>query len=672
MAISFQERASFYTESANAVPQVNAAQFGIVGRFLMPTTIASEQVLFEMSSGADLSRVTLSLTTDLKTKLEISNAAGTTTNVTAGSAWSVGWHTFMVYAPSSGNILHRVDNSAVIQAASGGRPNSALTRLTLGCKRDGTMPSESAMRWLHCCTNSFDATEITALGTWDGTANLAATINGETAIIPFENTDVATLGTVAWVHQREPIFIDDPMTVSWAQSAFDAIPAVRNANVLYDNANVDLMLFSDSFGAPFAERLAFWMASEYARMAGVGIKKLANGARTRAHATDSPIVTTELIGGTGLDDDVADSNNYAWNLDITPVQMAIPMDWGLDMAFPAGTTGTYIASVSGANPASYSGPIAEWMDDDTYGVKLLLRRGCNFRAYDNSTLRDSITFSGSGAIPWASPEILLSEDNSGGRLLNIAPPSGGFAGIEDEAFQIIGSIWENKDIDEGVGYLSIAGGSWSVGGHYANAASSGGTPKQYLDTEINPVIAAFNDSSRKLIFVMSIATESSMNTTVAAWITKMRARCTTLGITNYGFLIVSQFVHTDRATVRTSVTDFDTIAQANPDVCHVSIYKLTKGCFFHDNLNSALGPNTANTAQEYFLDAYDLANGTDYDTTPGRTMLDASDLHLSGVESGRFMGEIMARGLFQSGELAADPASNVSGKQFSLGLSVGI
>jgi hypothetical protein len=672
MSLSLSKNSWMRCESANALLPTGAA--AILLGIKIPASLASEGTILEWTNATDSSLYRISLTTSLQLRLTCSTSLGITAN-SLTAVLSAGWHLIQCSQLSLGvgnNALISFDNGGYTSVVDTARPETALTRLSVGRRWDGTEQLNGIeLREFFLASNQIGGTEkLDSYNAWLAGTSLATPMNGDQLYMALRNDLTLTTGTATFTTPREPIWADDTGYVvgaTWAQSTFDAIQAIRNADVLYDNMNLDCKLDSDSFGGPFNSRLAYWLVNELARFAGTSIKKLANGARVRAHTTDSPIVTADGVGGTAITGDVNDVNNYEWNLGDAAVQMAIPMDWGLDIHLPAGSTGTNIATISAKAPSNYSGPISSWIGaSDTLGCKLLLRRGCDFSSNEGP---QEITYAGDGLVPWATPEILLSEDVSGGRLLEVVAPGGDVASIVDADFQIIGSIWNNKSVAQGIGYLAIAGGSWSVAGHYADLTSDGGQPKQYTDEQINPVIAAFHDPGRKIIFVMSIATEGGMDTTVPLWIAKTKERCATLGITNYGFMIISQFVHTAMSTVRTSVIDFDAIAAADPLVCHVSIYKLTGGCFFHDEGTASLGANDANGAQQYFLEEYDDLYGTDYQTTPGRVMLDGSDLHLNDAPSAQFMAEILARSLFLSGELGSEPVRRTSSR---IGIGMGI
>lgn len=670
----------FLVSSSTAVMYPASGAHGCCFWFYMPATVSAQMTLVEWTNGTDSSRLTFSLDTSKRLVLSGSTSLGVAGSVTS-AALATGWH-FLAGGGGAVNsaLIYSIDGGSTFVLGFINRPSTALTEWNVGRKADGTeICTGTKIIYYFVGASAVSGAEITNIYNGGVAINPTALADGETAVVPFINDMLATTGTVAFACGVEPTFVSDTDVrgVAWTASAIQTMPSIRNGDVLFTNANFDLLMFSDSFGVPATSRLAYHLANELARAAGYPIKKLLQGYRTGASASGNPIVAVlaDLVGTI-----VDDTNNYGWENDGTPIQMAMPLDEGIEVIAEDAVESAKYLTLQFRNPGTYTGPVTTWIQSgDTLTVNPILRvptaNGVTvYQLQDSNGDTSERSVLGSAGIPTPQGSFPLTVDVSGGRDLAIRPDTGSWTTslTPDGAWlDFVGVVGNNTSRGKGIGFGSVAGSSWSVSGHNVNATSSGGTPKQYTDAEIQGVIEAFYHPQRKLIFCLSIATESSMQTPVETWITRLATRCANLGITNYGVLLISQFCHNlgggdadgnaDRNGARNAAIAFDTIAQANPLVCHVSLYKLLNGSYFHTaaGFTGAVDDNDANGPQQKFLADYDTLYGTTYATTPGRTMLDSSNLHLNSLEAPQFMAEVIAR------EILANASTEPTGNAFT-------
>ena len=649
--------------STDLVPKFAAGQFGICTWIKIPATLASPQTIYDSdSNGVDSSQAKLVLNVNRTLSLTITNSTGTFSIYTTPvfNAPSPGWHIIYSYRVTGGAYRISADTTVLKDFPGGTFLDAPLSRIQIGRSFGGNDQLDAQLLYFSSITGVIGPTQLAQLFNNGVPISPALTPVPTNAVLPFINDDVATTGVVAIGSGRQPEFVDDSdITGSWTPSAYDLMPAIRNGNVLFDNANYDLLMFSDSFGVPSTARLSQHLANELARESSAPFKKLMQGYKTTFSTSGNPIVSSVSMSGTQV---VSDTNTYQWENNNTPVRLALPLDDGIEVPVNPFVDAQTLLDVTISNPSVYTGPLSSWIGaGDVIRATPILRKSTvvpllQYRTIDgiSSSPRDD-TLVGNTGLATAQQSKDLTVDVSGSRKILFGPESGAWStstGNPGDYFQFVGLVADNLDTTKGIGFGAVGDSSWSVIGHAVNTSSSAGQPKQYSDAEIEVIINAFHTPGRKLILALSIATEFNMQTNIEAFVSRMEIRCANLGITNFSILLISQFTHvvggvpnlvTNRGDVRNSALAMDAVAAGNPNVAHVSIYKLTDGCFFHNAGQAGFDPNDANGPQQKFLEDYDAAHSTTYAVTPGRVMLDANSIHLGSSPAAQFMAEVAAR-----------------------------
>lgn len=696
MALLLENKNFLYTNTtltgnSNSFPTATASAentFALVFWVYVPTTVASAMCLFDYYNTGDTAEFRLELNTDKTINIFSSKTNGTNGSVDT-TALNNGWNLVQVYkAAGTSQFRYRINGGGQTNATTDTFSyDVTLTELLIGRRKDGSNPADGVrLSYISTWKDIFDTTETAAIYNSGKAKNPATSANVEQDILSLRNSLTPELGSLMFLYGREPKFVNDDDIIdlaaeaAWTDNTYQLMPAVRNAELLYNNGNMDFFMNGDSFTVPSFSRTTYKFIDTLADLCDTKVKKFANFI-TETNDNTNPILAIPAMTDARIDfnDDYAWENGTTWSNADTPTQMATPIYWGNEiLSSPVGLTDPII-SFDFRNCAGASGGFSDWLSPtDSVEATLILRKPTqrplsSFGLADNNGAYETKTLSGVDGIPLGVSRT-LTENVSGKKVLKVGPPNGTWSGVTNGYLQMIGVMADNLNSAKGVGFCTIADSSWSIDNHSINLTSSGSgsAAKKYTDEQIEGVISAFVDPNRKIIFTLNIANETGdLVTKVGDWVTAIERRCTSLGITNYSMLIISQFCHTmndtddtehARTNSRDLAIDMDTVAQSNPNVCHISLYKLTDGCFFY---NQSTGftikePNDANGPQQKWLEDFDTANGTTYATSPGKDgVLDSGSLHLSGAGAD-LMSYLLAKAIVENGSVEpVEPESSI-------------
>ncbi len=632
---------------------------------------AAEQCIFHSDNdGADSSFEKLSLTTLHRLRWQCSDStAANTDDDTDGLTLTAGWHLIM-WGNSGGSKYFRLDGDSTLlfTSTAAAQPDTLLTRTSYGrsLTTDATDYLDAEMYQLSVASDPISASEFLAMyNSGVPVADPATTLNGTIGWIPLSANMTAggtTEAAIAPITGITPTFVDDEALTgnSWTAPAIQTIPATRNLSILSKGLSHDFVIFSDSFGGYWGgvqlARYPVYLWDKLAAAGGTRCYKTLKGWDEYAHTTANVAESTQLAAGTTSS---ADSTTL---IVATPTGNGFNHDDGLggtdwmslpiaqrQMSFGATPTGSEILQMEISNmnvSALTGGPSDNWLNSsDTIGCTPLFYKHPNnqldsYVPVNNTT--DGTEVSGlsggsySDGVINALPEFDLTIDSgTNERRFAMKPPSGVMSNAANLFHTSAGAILRNKTQPTGVGMAVIADASYQVDGHKDNISATSLNQKDYSDAELEPVLSAFHEAGRKMIFVMGIAQEgSTQKADTAAWITKMKARCTSAGITNYGFLLISWAPRggSDQADARSDAdgiaVDYDDLANSDPLVAHVSVHKLINGAQLHDSSSYVL--NEANDAPWQALKDFDTANGTDLESDTSRVWLAVDANHASG------------------------------------------
>jgi len=660
---------------------------------------AADQCIFDMTTanGTADSQLKCIFKTDGTVRLDSWDDDRNTDYTATDSALAPGWHC-LAFHHGGGNMPMFVDgaNLQSAQISSGTKPDSPLTLLSIGRSLaagstdyfDGKL-----LQWVACHTSTLSATEQAGLygsiivdDVEVGTpgvpvADPVATINGSVGWAQLGDS-LAGGGTsevtIAFTCGITPTFADDSdlTTNAWTAPAIQTIPNSRRLSIIPRSFNADFIFFGDSFTGIANDRMPIHFWNEAARKASTNLKKYAGGHNETGNGSGNPMETDALAaGGTASDSDIDDTAGYVLQ---DGNYMDMPIGGGMvEINFGSGPTGTELNSIriQNVDDSEFSGPIASWIAsgdavdftplihcyDDDDGQLPNIDMGDGSGAGTTYPISEASGLDANGDafvvdILNSVPTQTLTSAETDGRMIMFSFAGDVASTANNKFLCLAGGVADNTSVASGVGLLTIHDSSWSVSGHGDTLSAVVGTQRRYSDAEIVPVLKAYHDTTRKTVFVMAIATESaSMKTDVETWITRMRARATLAGITNYCFLLVSWppsgasgSATTDRTNTEDAAVRFDTIATEQTDVAHVSLLRLLNGAHLHDE--GLFAGNESTDAPYQAIKDYDTANGTNFQTgSPGREWLGAGDLHPANYQSANALAVVMVNEMYARG-----------------------
>ena len=659
------------SNSPDIMPQVGTWGLSL---WLEIKGLAVDECLVHANNTSDSSEFKLTLLADRTLQVSSTPSAGGTQQVSS-SALSEGYRHVAVSSDGSEIALY-VDGS-LASTLSSGLFDTALTEMQIGRDIGGTDQANIVTLWWGNYSDSLSEAEITALYNAGVPTDPTSLASGVLAVLPFNNSVDPTTGSVELGSGNMAHFVDSGFEGSWTAPDIQLVPVIRNLDVLPSDMDMDVLMLSDSFGFTTRNRLTDQLADQIAKKFGLKIKKL-------LHGTDEPTffdrtVATSIPGGGSITGTfVSDASSYEWENQHTPTQSALPFGGDQHEIYTGATPSGDILEVTVQAPTDYTGPILDFYKSDLTMSPVVRITTTNqlgaIQVSDNGINAQDISITGSGGDIKVLPPKLCQEDAGSSKKLLVSPSEGTWD-TEDlnKYLDYLGTLVEDTTVEKGLSWASIAGNSWAISQHATNAQSSQPTSnvKRYTDDEIGGLLDGYQDSDRKLIFCLNIADNGNQEPWTSNWISRVETLCASKGITNYGFWLISQFTHrvsgsedsyADRAGSETTVVQFDAIAQSREDTCHLSMYKLFDGAYFHD-APAGLDPNDENGPQRQLLNNYDARWGTTWSTDTLGVLLDATSLHLgsiTGAQPAEFMGAAVAEAMYN--ELNSPPGGQSSAR----------
>lgn len=566
-----------------------------------------------------------------------------------------GWHYFLMTDTSADIVRYYVDDAFVANVAVSEKWTTSPNRIELGA----TITASDEMNFGiagYAVASSVISTGNRAIlyaggVTPERDANVAVPGFWDFSC-PLANTVTPTVGGVSFGCGITPAFADDNgfFTGAWTQSAFDAMPISRNGNVIPDDANIDVLMFGDSFvGRDLPHRLGSQFINELLRATNGQVRKLQNGLAVHNEAITLAVADLNTMTGGAFYRIQAANGGYQIGRDTSSptTYMALPTHGIYEYWHGTDAAGSYCDIVLQNAASAGGGPLESWIDSGTeIDVALvvwasLADQVSSVRVRDNGGPATDLTgMDGLTAGKMHKLAATRLSDNTADKVRTLEVQPGGGVFADDKILDLAGYHAKVVGRTKGMGYSALADDSWSLLGSGVNQSSTSTLDKRFSRDELKGWLASYVETGRKNLVVLQFAgeplTQSTMQSQLEDIIANTDAAYTELGFSAPDYLILTAYVHStyadDSAYAHRQRAEWmslaaDAIAQANSRVGHCSIHKLFGGCYFHDGANASLGINDADGPQQAWLDAYDAANGTSYASSPGRVAQDAADTH---------------------------------------------